>query len=239
MSITAENRKIRDYLRKRLIRLAAATGGEVRERRGAGGKIISTYKWLTSRGEGSFRISWHNSVSDRHFPNKIRGDIKRNLIAISELYYEDEITKSEILNSAGIPGRSSLASVYKPVGIYMIEHRLIQWLEWQSRVLENILAWITGPRSHNNKEYWEEENNNAEEFPNDFLNLADIGGTGGQFGMPDDIYAYEVNAVFMFHELDEISMLYANRSLMGWCERAMFWSRRRNPKYYTSSGVLP
>ena len=234
MSVTRENRKIRDYLRKRLIRLAEATGGEVHERSGSGGKTVSTYKWSNARGEKSFRISWHNSVSDRHFPKKIRGEIKRNLINVSELFYEEPSTRDEFLEEFGVPGRNSLANDWAPSGMALFEMRMAQLL----KPLRDVGRSLIGPLSENNPAYWDEEERNPEEYPNDVLCLMNRV-RQSQFDTPDDIYAFEDNVLFLFYELDEISMLYANRSLLGWCERTLFWWRRRSLKFYKSEGVLP
>jgi hypothetical protein len=235
MSVTRENRKIRDYLRKRLIRLAGDTGGDVFERPGSGGKIVSTYRWRNEHGEKSFRISWHNSISDRHFPKKIRGDIRRNLLFVSDLFIEDSSKQSE-LSDFGL-------KFFRDTNNTLPADDVVEWKQ-PSLVakLRDLAVKLVGQPSWHYADIIDEIDD--EKYPSDPLGLADMVSFGSQyFGgikvASDDIYNFGTNVVFLFHEMDTIAMTHANRSLWGWSERHLFWCYRRNPKFFSSKGIAP
>ena len=85
MTVARENRKVAKKVRKNLALVAKATDGNVEERSGSGGKIISRYYWETAEGNHEFIVVWHNSVSDRHFAKKLIGDVKRKLAEVPGL----------------------------------------------------------------------------------------------------------------------------------------------------------
>lgn len=100
MSVTRQNRRLADHCRKRLRWLASRTGGVVEERRASGGRIINDYHWSNRRGTRSFRIIWHQSVSDRYFPKTISAEIRRNLRSVSEIFEYEQDEQAETLRTA-------------------------------------------------------------------------------------------------------------------------------------------
>lgn len=156
LSVTNENRRLRDYLRKRLIYLADMTGGNVSERRASGGRVISDYKWENKFGKHSFRIIWHNSVSDRYFSKTINSEIKRNLRPVIDLFEENETEQNKFIRaaeSAGIqhslaaPGTYLVAVLFSELdeaeqtfSYQSIMNTFVRWKYWRKRRTD--FEWI-------------------------------------------------------------------------------------------------